>query len=208
MIPREKKLIERLKERVKDPGRASDEGLAKVHIPAKAKIVTAVERKLGFQLPDLLRGIYTQVGNGGFGPEYGFIGIEGGAKPEGKTLVPQYNALQCLAKKNPYWRWPEQLLPVCYLGCGMWSCLDCAGSKVPVMIFDPNLADQDEDDRNEAVLGWTIAFWHEASSFASWLTDWMEGRSRPEPKWPSKTWLRKRLWPNEPANVNIFLNAK
>jgi hypothetical protein len=39
-------------------------------------LVQAVERRLGFALPQLLRDVYTRVGNGGFGPAYGLIGIE------------------------------------------------------------------------------------------------------------------------------------
>jgi len=41
-------------------------------------VVATVESRLGFGLPPLLRELYTQVGNGGFGPGYGILGLEGG----------------------------------------------------------------------------------------------------------------------------------
>jgi hypothetical protein len=89
----------------------------------------------------------------------------------------------------------------------MWSYLDCAGTNVPVIRFDPNNLDEDETDPEEAVLRWTNAFWHEARSFAGWLEDWVADRPRPDPTWPREVWLRQRLWPGRPENVRLFLKA-
>src|SRR5579885_3913143 len=98
MTPREQRLIARLKERVKDPERASDEGVVKVRPPAGAQAVDAAERELGFRLPELLRTIYTQVGNGGFGPAYGFLGVKVGATDERRnTLAGVYRSQRGLA---------------------------------------------------------------------------------------------------------------
>jgi hypothetical protein len=209
MNPRMQGLIHKLKERVRDPERAVDYPLSRTRIapPVGMRTLAAAERQLGFELPELLRAIYSQVANGGFGPAYGFLGLRGGPTPEGKTLVPQHQALRRLARANRHWRWPERLLPVCSLGCGMWSCLDCARTRVPVFVFDPNILDDEETDKTEAVLRWSNAFWHEAASFASWLGDWIEDRPRPDPQCPSKTWLRQRLWADAPSNANVVLNA-
>jgi hypothetical protein len=46
--------------------------------PATDLVVEATENELGFKLPPLLSQLYTQVGNGGFGPGYGIFGLEGG----------------------------------------------------------------------------------------------------------------------------------
>ena len=45
-----------------------------LHVVSDAEIAEA-ERRLGFQLPELLRELYTCVGDGGFGPGYGFLGL-------------------------------------------------------------------------------------------------------------------------------------
>jgi hypothetical protein len=214
MTPREQKLIERLKERVKDPSRASDEGLAEVYPPVKARAVAAAERDLGFRLPELLRAIYTQVGNGGFGPAYGFLGLEGGATDEdGDTLVGVYRSLQELAEENSFWNWPDGLLPLCRLGCGMYACLDCDSARAPVVVFDPNPIWVDEEDEAEegvdpeAVLLWVQGFGWQEDSFASWLQVWLDGRPEREPRSPSISWLRKRMWPHDPAYVRAFRQA-
>ncbi len=194
MIPREQKLIERLKERVTDPRRACDEVVSKFYAPVKEKIVAAAEQKLGFRFPSLLRALYTRVGNGGFGPSYGFVGVQGGATDEfGRSLVRVYQDTKQYREDSPLWRWPEQLLPVCMLGCGMWSCLDCRRTGVPVFLFEPNNLSSDPEDEDETRLRWANAFWFESRSFAGWLESWLEGKRKEEPSWPSKMWLRERI---------------
>jgi hypothetical protein len=201
-------LIHRLKERADDGELANDEMPKPVPPPVSSRTVAAAERQLGFALPELLRLLYLRIGNGGFGPSYGLLGLKGGATDErGNTLTGVCRAMRGLARENPYWRWPERLLPLCRLGCGMYSCLDCARPRVPVVVFDPNNLDADETDKNEVVLRWTNSFWHAGNSFVSWLEGWLDDRPEREPTWPSAAWLRQRLWPGEPANVRIFLEA-
>jgi hypothetical protein len=210
MTPREEKLIERLKERAQDPERASDEGLAKVRPPAAARAVGEAERDLGFGLPELLREAYVQAANGAFGPEYGFLGVKGGATDErGNTLVGVYRSLRGLSRQNPHWRWPDGLLPLCRLGCGMYSCLDCAGPRVPVLTFDPNgiWVGEDETDEQETILHWVNAFWWESPSFAAWLQRWLDDRDEPERTCPSDAWLRTRMWPHDPAYGRMYRKA-
>lgn len=46
--------------------------------PASAEAVADAERRLGHRLPPLLRRLYREVANGGFGPGYGILGVAGG----------------------------------------------------------------------------------------------------------------------------------
>ena len=46
--------------------------------PATEKHLRSTDAALGFPLPPLLRALYAQVANGGFGPFYGLIGVRGG----------------------------------------------------------------------------------------------------------------------------------
>ncbi len=73
------KLIQLLQTRNAYRERATIGGIhpRKVIPPATAKELHAAERAIGFELPELLRAIYLKVGNGGFGPEYGLVGITG-----------------------------------------------------------------------------------------------------------------------------------
>lgn len=73
-------LIARIKERVADPLRAVDAAtwvcpMPTIAPPATIAEVDAAEVALGFAIPPLLRRLYTEVGNGGFGPNYGLEGV-------------------------------------------------------------------------------------------------------------------------------------
>jgi hypothetical protein len=160
--------------------------------PVAAKALQAAERVIGAKLPELLRAIYLKVGNGGFGPEYGIVGIKGGAKLDGYTLEACYQKMLKLEKENSVWRWPRQLLPVANYGCGMWSCVDCAYQKLPMVLWDPNNLDADLDGA-DARLNWGNAFWDQGLSLKAWLEGWLAEKQQPEPKWPSDSWMRKRL---------------
>jgi hypothetical protein len=73
-------LIVRIKERVADPLRAVDAArwivrMPTISPPATAAEVDAAQAALGFPIPPLLRRLYTEVGNGGFGPSYRLEGV-------------------------------------------------------------------------------------------------------------------------------------
>ena len=81
-------LIERLKERITNPNRATDGANAikpSIAKPAKPAEVDAAEAVLGFSLPLFLRALYIEVGNGGYGPGYGLIGVS--AKETVKRII-------------------------------------------------------------------------------------------------------------------------
>jgi hypothetical protein len=53
-------------------------GIFRACSPAAEKDIIATEQRLNFDLPETLRKIYLRVANGGFGPGYGVMGVEGG----------------------------------------------------------------------------------------------------------------------------------
>ena len=171
-------LIVRLNERAHDPERAIDEGegitsggkpiIFVAALPATVQQIVNAEEKLGFVLPDLLRQVYQNVGNGGFGPGYGLFGLPTSADDERQLQT------------NP--PWPVALLPLCNWGCGIVSYLDCSRSEAPVVRLDPNVEKDDLVefaplpllfDSADAV---EDACWLESLSLERWLTDWVDGK--------------------------------
>ena len=187
-------MIRRLQERNADRERATTGGIhpRKAVPPVPAKGLQAAERAIGFKLPELIRAIYPGVGNGGFGPEYGIVGTKGGAKLDGSTLETSYRNMIKLEKDNSAWRWPERRLPLANYGCGMWSCVDCEYQKLPMILWDPNNLQSDLDGA-EARHNWGNSFWDQERSLKTWLEGWLAGKQEPEPKWPSPSWMKKRL---------------
>jgi hypothetical protein len=97
--------------------------------PVAEKAVEKAEAQLGFSIPSLLKLVYLQVGNGGFGPGRGgsIIGLEGGYASDFGTLVETYEQLRAdQALEGKQWR--ATLLPFCEWGCNIFSCVDCEGT--------------------------------------------------------------------------------
>ena len=176
-------LIERLKERARDPKRGVDERTARTEhvtaaLPVSGPAVLDVEADLGFRLPALLRRIYTDVAGGGFGPGYGLYAIPTGpgAKLE-DNLVARYEQWRS-SQKSP--RWPLGLLPLCEWGSGIASFVDCISPDGPVIRLDPNMPKKDADERIPEALRYSRAdqvkeaCWIESPSIQLWLTSWVD----------------------------------
>jgi hypothetical protein len=187
-------LIQKLQARNADRKHATDGGIhaQKRTPPISRKALRAVETAIGFELPELLREIYLKVGNGGFGPQYGIIGTKGGVKIQKLTLETCYQEMTKLEERNPRWRWPKHLLPLADYGCGMWSCVDCEYKSLPMLLWDPNNLSSALKGA-DARLNWGNAFWDQGRSLETWLDGWLQGTKEPEPKWPSDSWMKRRL---------------
>jgi hypothetical protein len=137
--------------------------------PATAKQVRGSERRLGFRLPAVVRQAFSSVANGGFGPGYGLLGLEGGAGDhQGRTAVDSYVRWQSWNGEQG-WYWPERLLPICGWGCGICSCVNCElGGGVRVVRYDPGLHDRGHRRGR-------MVFVDEGRSLVEWLRGWLDG---------------------------------
>lgn len=135
--------------------------------PASADALDAAERALGFALPPLLRRLFAEVANGGFGPGEGIIGVAGGWTDTGKDLVEAY----AMFVEGPYevWDWPEGLLPLCHLGDGAYAFVDASDPAAPVCEWDEEIYDEDEDE--DAPTGPELSA--RRDSLAAWLEEWL-----------------------------------
>lgn len=137
--------------------------------PSNPVCVAADERQLGFALPPLMKHIYSEIANGGFGPGYGLIGLTNGVPDwAGMTALDVYEDFR--SADNDYLKWPFGLLPICHWGCAIISCVDCADQNFRMRMFNPNVAHKgsDEDD-------WSDCFFEESPSFQEWITAWASG---------------------------------
>ncbi len=166
MTPLELSLVERLKAKIADGEQHRQIGTAATFAPATQSSLEMAERDLGFPLPPLLAQVYTSVANGGFGPGYGLIGLDGGAKLDtGDSVVSLYQSFLLQDPDDPLWHWPASLLAICHWGCGIYSCVDCGDQATPVLRFDPN--------GHKMGHPWDEHFRLEVSSFAGWIEMWL-----------------------------------
>ena len=144
-------LLEQVAAHVADRARncAREQGGA-LAAPLGAGEITRAEGILGFALPPLLGALYTRVGDGGFGPEYGLLPL-------------RRSVLAYEERRASGWRWPEGVLPIADFGCGMYACVDCRSDTAQILLFDPNPGEPD--------LAWSI----DTPSLAGWLRGWLDG---------------------------------
>lgn len=135
-------LIERIRCRAADPANATelaDVVQPNIAPPATLATIARAEQMLGFRVTPFLAKLYHEVGNGGFGPGYGLIGLVGGVRDDiGQDAVTAYARNIEPDPCDPHWKWPAQLLPVCHLGCAMYLCVDCTNEEGNVIWFEPN----------------------------------------------------------------------
>ncbi len=177
-------LIQAVRKRASDVRRATEgAGASRNSIdsfpPALPDQIEEAERTLGFKLPELLKAFYLQIGNGGYGPGYGIVGLPGGATDDRrKNLLDLYAVYSEPNPDDPHWRWPARLLPVAHLGCAMYACLDCSTPEAPVVWFEPNPHVDGEP--------WTDSFIPMAPSMSDWIRAWLVDDDLLETAWKNK----------------------
>lgn len=175
---REQRLIERLKEIIQTGCHATGEPTWRPQrnwSPVTEEELAQAETQLGFPLPRLLRRIYLEVGNGGFGPGYGLLPLNElppNVGPDTASLVAEYQGMRAFSQQDieEYFAedeekptlWPEHVLILCDWGCNIYSCLDCSPPELPIFRMDSN---------ENFLVEWAL----EAPSLQQWLERWIDG---------------------------------
>jgi hypothetical protein len=97
-------------------------------VVASEDSVRLAEASLGFAFPELLKSIYLNVANGGFGPGYGIIGVAGGHRSDLGNVVETFSEIKRGAAYLGL-KWNPKLLPFCGWGCNIFSCVDCSSPR-------------------------------------------------------------------------------
>ncbi|MEV4411344.1 hypothetical protein [Catellatospora sp. NPDC049609] len=120
--------------------------------PARVEAVEEAERVLGHALPPLLRRIYLEVANGGFGPDV--LGVAGGHEDDLERT-----AVDIRRDRDD----PPGLWAVCSWGCAIASYVDCADPGYRMWGFDPTTGRGMD------------AFFPEDLTLAQWFERWLDG---------------------------------
>jgi hypothetical protein len=99
--------------------------------PVSSSDIERAEAELGFQLPPLLKRLYSDVSNGiaGFAA-YEIIGLKGGYRCHCGDLVETYRTVE----KGQEWK--TGLLPICHWGCNSFSCVDCNDPRHAMFTYE------------------------------------------------------------------------
>ena len=188
-MPDDDDLIRRLARIANDPAAATAMARPSRWTPPRLLTpfdVSDAETVLGFALPPLLVRLYTEVGNGGFGPGYGLLPLLDADRPlfqadDDETVLSEYR--RRLARKGVGRRVWRRVLPVVDHGCGEFSCLfmiEPGEPAPPGVTFEPNLGTAAETRKHlEPGLpylgpGLLPTRW----SFRGWMSEWADAPRR------------------------------
>jgi hypothetical protein len=96
--------------------------------PASVEAVEEAERVIRHSIPPLLRRLYLEVANGGFGPGFGVLGVRGG-KP-GANFADIADLYQ--EGPDPTGQVPDGLVLLYDWGCAIWSLVDFRDHSGPM----------------------------------------------------------------------------
>jgi hypothetical protein len=128
--------------------------------PTPAEALERAEAELGVALPEVLRRVYTEVADGGFGPAGGLVPLA--------SLVATYRDLRSWSPGPEGQVWPEGLLPIVDYDPGH-LCVEAMSGRV--IDWDPEELTEHSGER-----GWKRSFSEHAPSVEEWLGSWVEAR--------------------------------
>lgn len=124
--------------------------------PLADMAVAKIEKALGFRLPDELRRLYLEIGDGGFGPYNGIRRLANWAK--------DYARLRADLPAERGREWPEPLLPIVYRN-GRRICVDRTSGAVTLWTKPPKRASEKK---------WLASFVAQSPSVGEWLERWVD----------------------------------
>lgn len=125
---------------------------------ASAAALAEAEAALVHPLPSLLRRLYLELGNGGFGPGYGLLGVADGHRDDANNTA--------VSLREGWDGLPRALLPICYWGCAIYSFIDLSSPQGQMWAWDSNPVPNDQLHK---------AFFRQELIFRDWLARWTEG---------------------------------
>ena len=142
------------------PGSTSNPSVKDLPAPASVAALDAAEARLGFALPPLLRRLYAEIANGGFGPGGGLLSIEQAVAAYQEVTREPY-----LPKGYP---WPAGLLPIIDQEPG-YDAVDTSTGRV--VGWDPEGLSERSGEK-----AWNSSFSELAPSLEAWLGEWLDRR--------------------------------
>ena len=119
----------------------------------------------GLRFPETLQRLYCEIGNGGFGPGYGFLPMTHAKSRYEDSIVDLFLVFSGKDADDPTWEWPKGLLPIVDFGCAIRACVDCATGQL--IVSDPNLHES----------SWSDTFLDQGCTLDEWLARWCTGEN-------------------------------
>lgn len=133
--------------------------------PISLSEVEKAERRIGRRLPELLRRVYTEVANGGFGPDGGLASLTDGNRAP--RHLRDWPCAVSVHERNLSEGMPSSWLFLTYGGCTMEWHVSLTAVDNPVLLYDTDGYTFGEDPHD--------GLCHATSSLRRWLATWADG---------------------------------
>ncbi|MFE5718119.1 hypothetical protein [Streptomyces erythrochromogenes] len=135
--------------------------------PLSRADVDEAERRIGRRLPRLLRRVYTEVADGGFGPDGGLASLTRGNRVPGD--LQDWTSAVDVHERNRAAGVPASWFFLTGGGCSMEWYVSLAAVDHPVLLYDADgwVADRGEDPHD--------GLRHATASLRHWLWTWADG---------------------------------
>ena len=137
--------------------------------------LTNLEQQIGLTLPTTLKQLYLELGNGDFGPDYGFFFLEEKEGSSKITLEQAYDEIHQAKIKDWDWELSKLFVPFLYWGADIYSLIDCGNPNGAVYVLDKNLKQEKTT--------WQSCVWKHCDSILEWLEKWSEGDTSGRSLW-------------------------
>jgi len=110
--------------------------------------IHSTESILGYEIPEILKKCYLEIGNGGFGPGGGPVGGgilgvgEEGYRSDFGNLTDTYDVCKVGYEYDGN-DWPKSLIPFCEWGCNTFAHIDCSSGNMITISEDLKLFPQE-----------------------------------------------------------------
>jgi hypothetical protein len=171
----------RAAQQVEEEGRA-------LRPPVSDADLDLAEAQLGFRLHPLLRRLYSEVADGGFGPEYSLLPL---AEAVSATMAKAAQGIQD-PRDGQRRYWPFEAVAILDWGCGMNAVVDCRSPEGTVLLVDPNPGLPDRAGE------WGL----DSESLAAWLESWLSGVNWYTPGEDGEFPIEPVPWPDAAARLS------
>lgn len=134
--------------------------------PADAAGLASVEADFGFSLPPVLRRVYLEVADGGFGPGGGLMPLAG--------MAAAYTRMRTGDELPRGRTWPDRLVPIREVDPG-FDCVDASSPDGRIVAWDPEGLGEYSGEK-----AWNGSFSEISPSVEAWLEDWVGGKTQAE----------------------------
>ncbi len=144
-----------------------------------------LEEQLGFLLPSALQQLYLTLGNGHFGPDYGFFLLASEVTSKKLTLWEAYQTVQQEKIVDWDWQLPALSVPFLYWGADIYSIIDTSTPNYAVYVLDLNL--------KKTHSTWQECYWLHCTTFFEWVQKWAKDEASGRSLWLEMYRLRGLL---------------